>query len=36
MHPKDFEARRKDFPSLERTFQGYPLAYFDEIGRAHV
>jgi len=32
MHAKDFEARRKDFPSLERTFQGFPLAYFDGPG----
>ncbi len=32
MHAKDFEARRKDFPSLERTFQGCPLAYFDGPG----
>ncbi len=32
MHAKDFETRRRDFPSLERTFQGYPLAYFDGPG----
>ena len=32
MNAKDFETRREDFPSLERTFQGFPLAYFDGPG----
>ena len=32
MYTKDFETRRRDFPSLERTLQGYPLAYFDGPG----
>lgn len=32
----DFLERRKDFPSLKRTHNGYPLAYFDGPGGTQV
>ena len=33
---REFELRRKDFPSLDRTYNGHVLAYFDGPGGTQV